>query len=94
MNSHSTEEKKVLDTYDHLAHAVETVGYRHNPIYLARKAVVDWDLMQTAGVVGKKVLNVGCFEPIDEVIWAPSVAEWTAIASTTMSPTPPLAKRT
>jgi len=71
--------QKVLSTYDQLAHAVETVGYRHNPIYLARKAVVDWDLMHTAGIVGKSVLNVGCFEPIDELIWAPSVAEWTAV---------------
>ena len=79
MNAPSSDEQKVLATYDHLAHAIETVGYRHNPIYLARKAVVDWDLMQTAGIVGKKVLNVGCFEPIDELLWAPSAAEWTAI---------------
>lgn len=79
MTSHASDEQKVITTYEHLAHAVETVGYRHNPIYLARKAVVDWDLMQTAGVVGKKVLNVGCFEPIDELIWASSTAEWTAV---------------
>ncbi len=79
MATHESDEKKVLDTYDHLAHAVERIGYRHNPIYLARKAVVDWDLMQTANIIGKKVLNVGCFEPIDELIWAPSVEEWTAI---------------
>jgi ubiquinone/menaquinone biosynthesis C-methylase UbiE len=79
MTRHASEEQKVIKTYDHLAHAVETVGYRHNPIYLARKAVVDWDLMQTAGIVGKRVLNVGCFEPIDELIWASSTEEWTAV---------------
>lgn len=79
MTTPSSDEQKVLSTYGQLAHAVETVGYRHNPIYLARKAVVDWDLMQGANIIGKTVLNVGCFEPIDELIWAPSVAEWTAV---------------
>lgn len=73
------EKQKVFDTYEQLALKVEESGYRHNPLYLARKAVVDWDLLQTAGIAGKRVLNIGCFEPIDELWWAASAREWVAV---------------
>jgi SAM-dependent methyltransferase len=75
----SQDEKRVLDTYEGLAREVISKGYRHNPIYMARKAIVDWDLMMQAGIHNKRVLNVGCFEPIDEIIWAGLVKEWVAI---------------
>ena len=72
-------EEKVFTTYERLAETLIVHGYRHNALYIARKAVVDWDLLTSAGVKGKKVLNVGCFEPIDELHWAGLVGEWTAI---------------
>lgn len=72
-------EEKVFTTYERLAEKLIVHGYRHNALYIARKAVVDWDLMTSAGVEGKKVLNVGCFEPVDELHWAGLVREWTAI---------------
>ncbi len=73
------EQVKVFETYEQLALKVLESGYRHNPLYLARKAVVDWDLLQSAGIKGKRVLNIGCFEPIDELWWGPLVREWTAV---------------
>jgi ubiquinone/menaquinone biosynthesis C-methylase UbiE len=72
-------EKAVFDTYENLAGKILEKGYRHNPTYLARKAIVDWDLMISAGIQNKSILNVGCFEPIDEIVWAGFVKEWTAI---------------
>lgn len=72
-------EAKVLQTYEQLAEKLLVHGYRHNAFYLARKAVVDWDLMTSAGIQEKSVLNVGCFEPIDELHWAGLVRDWTAI---------------
>ena len=72
-------ERKVLDTYEDLARNVFQRGYRHSPYYLARKSIVDWDLLNTIDISGKRVLNVGCFEPIDELIWAGLVRQWVAI---------------
>ncbi len=74
-----TDAQKVFDTYEHLATEILRKGYRHNPIYMARKAIVDWELMMAAGIEGKRVLNVGCFEPIDELLWAGLAAEWVGI---------------
>jgi len=78
-NAIRTDEKKVFDTYERLASEILQKGYRHNPIYVARKAIVDWELMMAAGIEGKRVLNVGCFEPIDELLWASVVHEWIGV---------------
>ena len=80
MQEHMHEnEKKVFETYEQLASEVLKKGYRHNPIYLARKAIVDWDLLASVPLQDKRVLNVGCFEPIDELVWAGIVKEWVAV---------------
>jgi SAM-dependent methyltransferase len=72
-------EAEVLKTYEQLSQKLIAHGYRHNAFYLARKAIVDWDLLTSAEIKNKKVLNVGCFEPIDELHWAGLVGDWTAI---------------
>lgn len=72
-------EAKVMQTYEQLAEKLLVHGYRHNALYLARKAMVDWELITSAGIQEKSVLNVGCFEPIDELHWAGLVRDWTAI---------------
>ena len=73
------DEQRVMETYEQLATRILNKGYRHNPLYLARKAAVDWELMSSVDLAGSKVLNVGCFEPIDELQWAAAVKEWIAI---------------
>ena len=70
---------KVLAAYSANAARVEARGFRHNPTYMATKALVDWDLVEEADPSGKDVLNVGCFEPIDEMHFAGRVRSWTAV---------------
>ncbi|MBI4022809.1 class I SAM-dependent methyltransferase [Candidatus Berkelbacteria bacterium] len=71
---------KVMDAYDYLAERFFLrEGHRVNPGYLARKALSDWTLLMQANPRGKRVLNVGCSEPIDELIFSRLAKEWVAI---------------
>lgn len=45
-------------------------GYRFNHIYVAAKALSDWDLLASINISDKLILNVGCGEPIDELFFA------------------------
>lgn len=72
-------EEQVLLSYESLAQRILNRGYRHNAMYLARKAVVDWHLLTSLDITGKQILNVGCFEPIDEILWSGPVQSWTAV---------------
>ncbi|MGQ9631405.1 MAG: class I SAM-dependent methyltransferase [bacterium] len=74
------EREKVLKTYELSADKFRKKGYRVNPIYLATKALSEWFLIFKLGdISNKKVLNVGCWEPIDEIHFAKQVKEWVAI---------------
>jgi ubiquinone/menaquinone biosynthesis C-methylase UbiE len=72
-------EASVFHSYESLAQRILQRGYRHNAMYLARKAVVDWFLLTSIDITGKRILNVGCFEPIDEIVWSGPVQEWVAV---------------
>ena len=39
----------------------------------------DYTLMEHAGVEGKKILNVGCSFPVDEIYYARKVEEWISV---------------
>jgi SAM-dependent methyltransferase len=69
----------VRAAYTASAARVEALGYRDNPNYVATKALVDWDLLEGIDLSGRDVLNVGCFEPIDEMHFARRVRSWTAV---------------
>jgi SAM-dependent methyltransferase len=69
----------VRSAYSRNAARVEVRGFRDNATYLATKALVDWDLMDDLDLEGADVLNVGCFEPVDEMHFAHRVGSWTAI---------------
>jgi SAM-dependent methyltransferase len=69
----------VREAYSALAAQVMARGHRDNPTYIATKALVDWDLMEDVPIDGRSVLNVGCFEPIDEMHFAHRVGRWTAV---------------
>ncbi|HEU4403235.1 MAG TPA: class I SAM-dependent methyltransferase [Candidatus Polarisedimenticolia bacterium] len=58
---------------------VEARGFRDNPNYVATKALVDWDLLEGLDLRDMEALNVGCFEPIDEMHFARQVRRWTAV---------------
>jgi SAM-dependent methyltransferase len=70
---------EVLAAYSANAARVVARGFRDNPTYVATKALVDWDLLDDLDLEGRDVLNVGCFEPIDEMHFAHRVGSWTAI---------------
>lgn len=70
---------EVLGAYSANAARIEAKGFRDNPTYLATKALVDWDLLEDLDIEKSDVLNVGCFEPIDEMHFAHRVRSWTAI---------------
>ena len=53
----------------HAEHARED-GYRGVWSYVAAKALSDWALLAGIDLRGKRVLNVGCCEPIDELFFA------------------------
>lgn len=70
--------KQVFETYERRADEVIQEGYRHQPWYIANKALSDWELLMQAKPQGKHILNVGSFEPIDEVFFVELVDHWTA----------------
>ena len=70
---------EVRAAYSANAARIEAKGFRDNPTYLATKALVDWDLLEDLDLERGAILNVGCFEPIDEMHFAHRVRSWTAI---------------
>ncbi len=72
-------EKLVQNTYSQEAKKILNKGYRTTWWYIANKALSDWDLLSQIEIKDKEVLNIGCFEPIDELFFARLVKSWTAI---------------
>jgi SAM-dependent methyltransferase len=66
----------VYSAYTKYAEKIKRNGYRHNPVYVASKALADWYLMSEAKIAGKRVLNIGCAEPIDELYFAELSHHW------------------
>jgi len=52
---------------------------RSNWVYMTTKQLTDYALLDRAGIDGATVLNVGCFHPIDEILFAHRVDRWVAI---------------
>jgi len=69
----------VRQAYSATAARAAVRGFRDNPTYVATKALVDWDLLEGIDLQGKDVLNVGCFDPIDEMHFVRHVRSWVAI---------------
>ncbi len=59
----------VADAYDRYADRIRDGGYRSVWSYIATKALSDWALLAGLDLSGKRVLNVGCCEPIDELFF-------------------------
>ena len=72
-------EEKVIKAYDKYAKRVLEDGYRFNPVYIASKALSDWVLLTSIDLKGKRVLNIGCAEPIDELQFVERVDEWVSL---------------
>lgn len=71
--------EEALASYDALAAEFEQNDPRDQHTYLGSKLRSDYALMETVGVEGKSVLNVGCSFPVDELYYARKVGSWVAI---------------
>lgn len=60
----------VRTAYQRHAERTRKDGYRGVWSYVAVKALSDWALLAGLELRGKRVLNVGCCEPIDELFFA------------------------
>lgn len=54
-------------------------SYRFNAEYLASKAMTDWRLLHGSDFFGRRVLNVGASEPIDEERYAEYAELWVSL---------------
>jgi SAM-dependent methyltransferase len=70
----------VAMAYERYADRARKDGYRGVWSYVATKALSDWALVADLDLRGKRVLNVGCCEPIDELFFArQGVRRWVAL---------------
>lgn len=74
-------EKKnlVKKAYDLLAEKRQNWPNKYNINFQISKFLCDYTLLSKVDLLGKKVLNVGCSEPIDEIFWVSLVSEWHAL---------------
>jgi len=72
-------EEKVYEAYRRLSQENPSWRYRYDNSYLTSKVLTDYALLSRVDFDGKRVVNIGCFEPIDEVYYASRVGEWYAI---------------
>jgi len=72
-------ENKVYNSYTEYADKIWEKGYRFNPVYIASKALSDWSLLTSIDIKNKKILNIGCAEPIDELQFIEKVEKWVAL---------------
>ena len=68
-----------LASYDALAADFEHDDPRDQYTYLCSKLRSDYTLMESVGVEGKSVLNVGCSFPVDELHYARKIGSWVAV---------------
>ena len=79
MDSKNNLEKEIYRAYTAYADTIKDNGYRFNPVYIASKALSDWVLLTSIELQGKRVLNIGCAEPIDEMQFVEKVDTWVAL---------------
>ncbi|MEM3627527.1 MAG: methyltransferase domain-containing protein [Candidatus Bathyarchaeia archaeon] len=65
--------------YDRLSEKLADWPSRYNIGYQLYKMLCDYWLLKEIDLRNKRVLNIGCFEPIDEVFWVNLVGEWHAL---------------
>lgn len=70
----------VTTAYERYAKNIRDGGYRSYWAYIATKALSDWALLAGLDLTGKRILNVGCCEPIDELFFArQELRRWVAL---------------
>jgi SAM-dependent methyltransferase len=75
-STESQSQETVVEVYNQQALRREAV--RDNWAYMTSKQLTDFALIDEAGIDGATVLNIGCFYPIDEILFAHRVKRWIA----------------
>lgn len=70
---------EVKRAYTELARKRENWPNKYNIRSQLSKMLCDYMLLSRIDLHGKKVLNIGCSEPVDEVYWANIIREWHAL---------------
>jgi SAM-dependent methyltransferase len=68
-----------LASYERLGARLDEHDPRDQYTYMYSKFRSDYTLMESVGVEGKSVLNVGCSFPVDELYYARKVGRWVAV---------------
>jgi len=71
--------EKIQRAYTKLAQRRQNWPNKYNISLQLSKMLCDYALLSKANLLNKKVLNVGCSEPVDEVYWVNLVKEWHAL---------------
>ncbi len=79
MRRDSQKKEIVEKAYTELAKKLQNWPSKYDISYQLSKMLCDYWLLSKISLVDKKVLNIGCFEPIDEVFWVNVVREWHAL---------------
>lgn len=69
----------VKRAYDELSEKLPDWSAKYNIGYQLYKMLCDYWLLKEIALTNKRVLNIGCYEPIDEVFWVHLVSEWHAL---------------
>ena len=69
--------KITLDAYKNIDQTEHSVRYRWG--YITGKIRSDYELLSKIELSNKRVLNIGCREPIDEIQFARIVKKWTTL---------------
>jgi len=70
---------EVAEAYDRLVPTWTKKDPRDNLNYIISKMKTDYKLLRKIDMADKKILNIGCSFPIDEIYFARVVAKWLAI---------------
>jgi ubiquinone/menaquinone biosynthesis C-methylase UbiE len=79
MNLAKNQEKAVREAFTILAKKRKNWPNKYNIGLQLSKMLSDYSLMRKIDLIQKRVLNVGCSEPIDELFWINLVKEWIAL---------------
>jgi ubiquinone/menaquinone biosynthesis C-methylase UbiE len=74
-----TAERDVAEAYSRMSEHLRQGGFRSTVFYMTAKHLADFDLIERINVSGKRILNIGCCEPLDELFWCRrDIFEWVA----------------
>lgn len=80
MNRDNQIKRKAVDkAYAELSKKLKNWPWKYNIGYQLSKMLCDYWLLSKVSLLDKRVLNIGCCEPLDEIFWANLVEEWHAL---------------